>query len=225
MSVLYKLFPNTMDKVPEFFESIGQTLQMTAAAGLISFFLGLLFGLLLILTKRGGLKENRAVYYVADKVINICRSIPFVILLTALLPLTRAIMGSAIGTRGAIIPLIFGSTPFFARQVEAALSEIDHGLIEAALSMGDSPTDIVFKVYLREGVPAIARGVTITLISLVGLTAMAGAVAGGGLGSFAIMWGHQRNQTDCTYAAMIAILIIVFSIQWVGNFIIKKTTH
>ena len=225
MNILYQFFPNTMDKTTEFFESILQTLQMTAAAGAVSFFLGLLFGLLLTLTGKGGLKENRPVYYVADKLINICRSIPFVIMLTALLPVTRAIMGSAIGTRGAIIPLIVGSTPFFARQVEAALAEIDRGLVEAALSMGDSPFDIVFKVYLREGVPAIARGVTITLISLVGLTAMAGAVAGGGLGSFAIMWGHQRHQTDCTYAAMIAILLIVFAIQWVGNLIIKKTTH
>ena len=225
MSILYSLFPNTMDKIPQFTESITQTLSMVAISGTAAFILGLFLGVVLTATRKGGVLANKLVYGLLDKVINIFRSVPFIILLTALLPFTRAIIGTAIGTKGAIIPLIFGATPFFARQVEAALAEINGGLVEAALSMGDSPMEIIFKVYLREGIPAIVRGASITAISLVGLTAMAGAVGGGGLGSFAIMWGHQRQQTDCTYAALIVILAIVFAIQAVANFIIKKTTH
>ncbi len=225
MSILTALFPNTMDKLPQFGRAILQTLAMAAAAGSVSFLIGLFLGVVLTVTRRGGILQRPALYAALDKLVNIFRSIPFVILLTALLPLTRAVMGTAIGTRGAVLPLIFGTVPFFARQIEAALAQLDRGLIEAAQSMGDGPLEIIFKVYLRESIPAIARGVTITLISLIGLTAMAGAVGGGGLGNFAIMWGHQRQQPDCTYAAMIVVLALVFAVQAVGNFIIKKTTH
>lgn len=225
MSILIKLFPYTMEKVPQFLDSILQTLQMVGLSGGISFVLGLLFGLLLVVTKPGNIMENRFIYNILDKASNVLRSIPFVILLSALLPLTRVLAGTAIGVKGAIVPLIFGTVPFFSRQVEAALSEINGGIIEAAQSMGDGPIDIIFKVYLKEGIPALVRGTTITTISLIGLTAMAGAVGGGGLGNFAIMWGHQRQQPDCTFAAMIAILILVFSVQAIGNYIIKKTTH
>lgn len=225
MTILSSLFPNMADKGPQFLSAILQTLSMVAVSGLASFCIGLFVGVVLTATRRGGVMEHPKLYAVLDKCINIFRSIPFVILLTALVPLTRAVMGTAIGTRGAILPLIFGTVPFFSRQIEAALAQLDHGLVEAAQSMGDSPLEILFKVYLRESIPAIVRGTTITLISLIGLTAMAGAVGGGGLGNFAIMWGHQRQQTDCTYAAMIIILALVFSVQALGNFIIKKTTH
>ena len=225
MKILHLLFPHTMDKLPQFIDSIFQTLQMVALAGAVSFGIGLVFGVVLTVTRRGGLLAHPLFYSVLDKLINIFRSIPFVILLTALLPLTRAVVGTAIGTRGAIIPLIFGTVPFFSRQVEAALAELDPGLIEAAQSMGDSPWEIIFKVCLRESIPALARATTITTISLIGLTAMAGAIGGGGLGNFAIMWGHQRQQTDCTYAAMIVILALVFAVQAIGNWIIRKTTH
>ncbi|MEA4919925.1 MAG: methionine ABC transporter permease [Clostridiaceae bacterium] len=225
MSILYVLFPNTMDKIPQFLESIVQTFQMVALSGVISFIIGMVLGVVLTVTKNGNIMQNAVVNGILDKVINIFRSIPFVILLTALLPLTRALVGTAIGTKGAIIPLIFGTVPFFSRQIEAALAELDGGLIEAAQSMGDSPWEITFKVYLRESIPSIVRGTTITTISLIGLTAMAGAIGGGGLGNFAIMWGHQRQQTDCTYAAMIVILALVFAVQAIGNLIIKKTTH
>lgn len=225
MNILTSIFPHTMEKLPQFTESILQTLMMVALSGSISFVLGLVLGVVLTVTRRGGILQQRLIYGVLDKLINIFRSIPFVILLTALLPLTRAVIGTAIGTAGAIIPLIFGTVPFFSRQVEAALAELDHGLIEAAESMGDSPWQIIFKVYLRESIPALVRATTITTISLIGLTAMAGAIGGGGLGNFAIMWGHQRQQTDCTYAAMLVILALVFSVQAIGNIIIKKTTH
>lgn len=225
MNLLQTLFPNTMDKIPEFLESIAETLQMTAVSGIVSFALGLVLGIVLTVTKKGGILENRIIYSVLDKCINILRSVPFVILLTALMPFTRAVVGTAIGTKGAIIPLIVGTTPFFARQAEAAMAEVDPGLIEAAQSMGDGPGDLIFNIYLRESIPALTRGATVTLISLIGLTAMAGAVGGGGLGNFAVMWGHQRGQTDATYAALIVILLIVFTVQAVGNFIIRKTAY
>ncbi|MEG1972241.1 MAG: ABC transporter permease subunit [Oscillospiraceae bacterium] len=160
-----------------------------------------------------------------DKVINFFRSIPFIILLAALIPLTRFIMGTALGVKGAIIPLVFGTVPFFTRQIESALLEIDGGLIEAAQSMGNSPVQIVTRVYLREGIPSIVRATTITFISLVGLTAMAGAVGAGGLGDFAIRYGHNLGQQDVTIVTVIILLITVNIIQGIGSAIIKKTTH
>ncbi|MDD6315556.1 MAG: ABC transporter permease, partial [Clostridia bacterium] len=178
MNILTTLFPNTMDKLPQFTESIFQTLQMVALAGAVSFVIGLVFGVVLTVTRRGGLLAHPLFYSVLDKLINIFRSIPFVILLTALLPLTRAVVGTAIGTRGAIIPLIFGTVPFFSRQVEAALAELDPGLIEAAQSMGDSPWEIIFKVYLRESIPAWGPATTQNTNSHIGLKAKAGAHGG-----------------------------------------------
>ena len=160
-----------------------------------------------------------------DKVVNTCRSIPFIILLAAVIPLTRLIVGTALGTKGALVPLIIGTVPFFSRQIESALSELDQGLIEAAQSMGSSPIEIILRVYLKESIPNIVRATTITFISLVGLTAMAGSVGGGGLGDLAIRYGYQRYQTDVTFVTIIILLIIVNVIQGVGDFIIKKTTH
>ena len=134
-------------------------------------------------------------------------------------------MGTAINVPGAIVPLILGTVPFFSRQVESALAEIDKGLVEAALSMGSSPLEIIFRVYLKESVAAIARGTTITAISLVGLTAMAGAVGSGGLGDFAIRYGHDRNMTDVTWVTVIVVFIMVSIIQVIGNVVVKKTKH
>jgi D-methionine transport system permease protein len=165
------------------------------------------------------------VFTILDKSINLLRSIPFIILLAALIPLTRAVVGTAIGTRGAILPLVFGTVPFFSRQVESALLQLDSGLIEAAQSMGISPFGIIFRVYLKEGIPGIVRGTAITMISLIGLTAMAGAVGGGGLGDFAIRYGHQRNQVDITYATVLILLLLVSVLQSIGTWIIKRTSH
>jgi D-methionine transport system permease protein len=141
------------------------------------------------------------------------------------MPVSRFIMGTAIGVEGAIVPLVFGTVPFFARQIESALAEIDHGLIEAALSMGKSPLEIIFQVYLRESISGIARGTTITAISLLGLTAMAGVVGAGGLGDYAIRYGHDRNQTDVTYVTVLVLVFMVSIIQIIGNRIVKKNTH
>lgn len=222
---LNQIMPNVMGKLPELWKCTGQTLSMMLYSGIISFAIGIVLGVVLTVTKKGGILQNKIIYGILDKIINIFRSIPFVILMAALLPFTRALVGTAIGTKGAMVPLVFGTVPFFTRQVETALAELDHGLIEAAQAMGNSPFEIIFRVYLKESIPALTRGTTITAISLVGLTAMAGAVGGGGLGDFAIRYGHQRNQTDVTWVTVLLMLILVSVLQGAGDLIIKKTRH
>lgn len=223
--LLNKWIPNVMGRLPDFWQAIGDTLLMVVWSGAISFVLGLALGVVVTVTRPGGILENRVVYQLLDKLINFIRSIPFIILLTAVMPLSRLIMGTAIYVRGAIVPLVFGTVPFFTRQVESALAQVDKGLVEAALSMGSSPMEIVFRVYLRESVAAIARGTTITLISLIGLTAMAGVVGAGGLGDFAIRYGHDRNMTDVTYVTVLVVFLLVSLIQFIGGRIVKKNTH
>lgn len=218
-------FGNVMAKLPDFYGSILDTLRMTGRAGAIAFVGGLFLGVVLTVTKEGGILQARALYQVLDKIINFFRSIPFIILLAALIPLTRLISGTAIGVEGAIVPLVCGTIPFFARQIESALAEMDPGLVEAVLSMGSSPVEIIFRVYLKECIPGIVRAVTITAISLIGLTAMAGAVGAGGLGDFAIRFGYQRNQTDVTLASILVLAGLVSVIQLAGNMAAKKHTH
>ncbi|WP_325213966.1 ABC transporter permease subunit, partial [Oscillibacter sp.] len=144
---------------------------------------------------------------------------------TWVMPLSRALAGTTLYVRGAIVPLVFGSVPFFSRQVESALAELDHGLVEAALSMGSSPWEIIFRVYLRESVAAIARGTTITLVSLLNLTAMAGVVGAGGLGDFAVRYGHDRNWGDVTNVTVVLLVLIVCVIEFIGGRVVRKTTH
>ena len=191
--------PNVADHFPVLQQSILETLQMVLAAGLISFFLGVLLGTVLTVTRRNGILPNPAVYQVLDKLINLFRSIPFIVLPFCLLPLTRLLVGTAIGVQGAIVPLVFGTTPFFARQIEASLWEIS-----SAWSKLRRPwaTTILRSSSMSTGgkaLPGIARGTTITLISLIGLTAMAGAVGAGGLGNYAYIYGQQRNRMDIIY--------------------------
>ena len=223
--ILNRYLPNVMERLPAFGKAIGDTLIMVAWSGSIAFVLGLVLGVVLIVTRPGGILENKVLYQVLDKVTNFFRSIPFIILLTWVIPLSRAIMGTAIDVPGAIVPLVLGTVPFFSRQVESALAETDKGLVEAALSMGSSPMEIIFRVYLREGVAAIARATTITAISLVGLTAMAGAVGSGGLGDFAIRYGHDRGMTDVTWVTAIVVFILVSILQLFGNLVVKKNRH
>ena len=223
--ILNRYLPNVMERLPAFGKAIGDTLVMVAWSGSIAFVLGLVLGVVLIVTRPGGILENKVLYQALDKVINFFRSIPFIILLTWVIPLSRAIMGTAIDVPGAIVPLVLGTVPFFSRQVESALAETDKGLVEAALSMGSSPMEIIFRVYLREGVAAIARATTITAISLVGLTAMAGAVGSGGLGDFAIRYGHDRGMTDVTWVTVIVVFILVSILQLFGNLVVKKNSH
>jgi len=225
MEFLEKLIPNVLPKIAEFYESCWQTLYMVGVSGMISLVLGIFCGVLLVVCAPDRILQNKIVFNILDKGINVFRSIPFIILLAMLLPVTRFFVGTAIGAKGAIVPLVFGTVPFFARQVESALSEVDFGLVEASQAMGFSPREIIWGVYLRESIPGIIRACMITLISLIGLTAMAGAVGGGGLGDFAIRYGHARNQADATYLTVFVILIAVSIIQGIGSLAIKKTTH
>ncbi len=225
MEFIEKILPNVAGHPERFFNSFLETFIMTLWSGSISFVLGLIIGITITVTKKDAILENKIIYHIFDKLINLFRSIPFIILLTGVMPLSRAIMGTAIGVRGAIVPLIFGCVPFFSRQVETALAEVDGGLIEAAESMGLSPFDIIFRVYLKESVGPLVRGTTITLVSLIGLTAMAGAVGAGGLGNYAIMYGHDRNQLDVTWLTIVVLVVVVNLIQLFGNKIIRKHTH
>lgn len=217
--------PNLIDYWGEFIKSIGETLQMLFVSGIYAFVAGLFLGTVLVVTRKGNILENKVVHGILDNLVNLFRAIPFVILITALIPVTKAIVGTFIGVKGAIFPLVVGCTPFFIRQVDMALSDINPGLIEAAQSMGISPLGIIFRVYLKESIPALARCTTITATSLLGLTAMGGAVGGGGIGSFVIRYGHNRFFHDITYVSVVVILIFVTIIQLIGNIIIKKTTH
>lgn len=222
---LNKIIPNVMARTDIFWESFRDTFVMVGWAGAISFVIGILLGVVLIITKEGGIHENRIVYQVIDKLINFFRSIPFIILLVGLVPLSRTIMGTGIGVKGAIVPLVFGCAPFFSRQMESAMAGVNPGLIEAAQVMGLNDFEIVWSVYLKESIAGIARGTTITIISLIGLTAMAGTVGAGGLGNFAIMYGHDRNMPDVTYTTVIVLVVIVTVIQILGNYVAKRNTH
>lgn len=225
LDFLNSIIPNVMNNTDRLFDSILATLQMTLWSGGVMFVCGLILGIILTVTREGGIMQQKVLYQVLDKLINICRSIPFVIFIAILLPVTKAVMGTKIGVRGVIVPLVVASVPFFARQVESALAHVEHGLIEAAEAMGKSPLSIIFTIYLHESIPAIARGTTITLINLIGLTAMAGYVGAGGLGDYAITWGYNYGHYDIIWVSVLFVILIVTVIQLIGNFIAKRFTH
>lgn len=222
---LNTLIPNVMQNPQELVYALRDTMIMVSISGGISLILGIVLGVVLVVTRRGGVMQNMVLFNVLDKAINIFRSIPFIILLAAIYPITRAIMGTAIGIRGAIVPLVFGTVPFFSRQIETALLELDHGLIEAAQAMGTGPWGIILSVYLRESIPGMVRATMITFVSLLGLSAMAGAVGAGGLGDYAIRLGYQRYRNDVTMVTVLVLLILVSIIQALGNWVIKRTTR
>lgn len=222
---LNQWIPNVMERSDQLAEALVQTLQMVGISGLVSLLLGIPFGVLLFTTKRGGILHNDPVHFVMSKFCDIFRSIPFILLAILMLGLSRLIMGTGIGVKGAIIPLVFGTVPYLGRQTENALAEVPAGMIEAAQSMGASPWEIIWRVYLREAIPGITRGVTITIISLINFTAVAGTIGAGGLGNFAIMYGHGKNLPDITVAVIVIIIVLVSAVQAAGNWIVKKTTH
>ena len=222
---LASIMPNVVDYSGKFWSSCLATGQMFLIAGGFTLIFGSLFGVLLTVTKAGGIAENRGVYVLVNTVTNVFRSIPFVILLIFLIPLTRAIVGTAIGVKGAIVPLVFGAAPFFTRQVEAALANVSPGKVEAAASMGSGKLGIIFRVYLHEAVPDLIRAVTITAISLIGLTTMAGAVGAGGIGSFAINYGQNLHHQDIVNVCVTVLLIFVSLIQGLGNSLARRTTN
>ncbi len=219
---LQGIIPNVVKTFPEMTKAFFQTLQMVGISALWSAAFGVFFGVVLVVTAPGGIMENKLVNSVLDKLINVFRSIPFVILIALLLPLTRLVMGTSIGTKGAIFPLVIGTIPFFSRQIHSALCEVDKGVVEAAQAMGSGPWEIVVRVYLREGLGGMIRGATITSINLIALSAMAGCVGGGGLGDYAIRYGFQRFQTDVTIVTVIILLILVTLIQSVGNLLTRR---
>ncbi len=204
--------------------AINATLYMTIVSFIIGEFLGLLAGLFLVLTGPGGVIENRPVFQVLDKITSIFRAIPFIILLAILAPVTFLIVKTNLGATAALVPLSAATFPFFARQVQVVLSELDRGVIEAAQASGATIFDII-KVYLGEGLPDLIRVSTVTLISLVGETAMAGAIGAGGLGNVAISYGYNRSNTDVTFVATLAILLLIFAIQFIGDFLTRKLSH
>jgi D-methionine transport system permease protein len=195
---------------------------MTGISVVATFILGILLGLLLFLTSKGNILENRPVNIVISAIVNIFRSIPFIILIVLLIPFTMFLVKSMIGENAALPALIIGAAPFYARMVEIGLREIDKGVIEAAKSMGATTGTIIRKVLLPESMPALVSGITVTAIALVGYTAMAGVIGAGGLGNLAYLEGFQRNQSDVTLIATIIILIIVFVIQFIGDIITSK---
>lgn len=207
------------------FEDIGLTFYMLFLSAIFSGIFGLIIGVILVVTNDGGILENKKVYSLLDKITNLFRAVPFIILLAVISPITNLIVGTRIGPTAAIVPLVFSCVPFFAKQVEQALAEVDPGVIEAAEAMGNSPFEIITAVYLREGLPSLVRASSITLISLLGLTAMAGTIGAGGIGNLAIAVGYNRYKNDVVIISVIVILIIVYAIQGIANLIIKKTSH
>ena len=207
------------------FEDIGLTFYMLFLSAIFSGIFGLIIGVILVVTNDGGILENKKIYSILDKITNLFRAVPFIILLAVISPITNLIVGTRIGPTAAIVPLVFSCVPFFAKQVEQALAEVDPGVIEAAEAMGNSPFEIITAVYLREGLPSLVRASSITLISLLGLTALAGTIGAGGIGNLAIAVGYNRYKNDVVIISVIVILIIVYAIQGIANLIIKKTSH
>ncbi|WP_318458376.1 methionine ABC transporter permease [Photobacterium leiognathi] len=206
-------------------EALGQTLTMVFVSGLIGFVIGIPLGVTLHLTKKNGLLENTIVNNILGIIVNIGRSIPFIILLVAIIPFTRFVVGSSIGTAAAIVPLAVGAIPFIARLVEGALLEIPSGLIEAAQSMGATPLQIIKKVLLPEALPGIINAVTITLVTLVSYSAMAGTVGGGGLGDVGIRYGYQRFDGTVMAITVVILIVLVQIIQSVGDYLVKRVDH
>ncbi|WP_088014508.1 methionine ABC transporter permease [Gottfriedia acidiceleris] len=199
-----------------------ETLFMTVIAALATFIFGLIIGLFLFLTSKDQLLENKFFNIILAAFVNIFRSIPFIILIILLIPFTIFILGSMLGAKAALPALIIGAAPFYARMVEIGLREIDKGVIEAARAMGASTFTIIVKVLIPEALPAIISGLTVTTIAIVGYTAMAGVVGGGGLGNLAFMEGYQRSNNQVTLVATVIILLIVFILQFIGDLVTTK---
>ena len=204
--------PNVIAYLDKFSDSCAATVQMFLIAGAFTFVFGFLFGVILTTTRKDGIAPNKVLFTCVDIFTNIFRSIPFVILLIFLIPFTRTLVGTAVGVKGAIVPLVFGAT-------------VDAGKVEAARSMGSVTLGIIFRVYIKESVPEVIRATTITAISLIGLTTMAGAVGAGGIGSFAINYGQNLHHQDIVNVCVVLLLVCVSLIQIVGNTLAKETTN
>lgn len=205
-----------------FLQGTVDTLIMTCVATILAYVIGIPLGILLVVTSPNGLRPNRIVSTIVGWIVNIGRSIPFIILLVALIPFTRFIVGTSLGVPGAVVPLVVTAAPFAARMVEQSLEETDSGLVEAAQSFGASTWQIVWKVYLKETLPSLMRGAAITFVTLFGYSAMAGTVGAGGLGDIAIRYGYQRFQTDVMIFAVLLCVVLVIVFQAIGDVAARK---
>ena len=203
-------------------EGIGDTLLMTGISTVFAYLFGLPLGVALILTQPHGIRPHRGLYRVLDWIVNVGRSLPFIILLVAILPFTRMVAGTAVGVKGAIVPLVVSAAPFIARMVETSLSEVDAGVIEAAQSMGASTFQIVRKVYLPEAMPSLVLGGAISIVSILAYTAIAGTVGAGGLGDIAIRYGHQRGITSVMWVTVVFLIILVQVVQLIFNWLSRR---
>ena len=219
------LFPNAILYADEFPEAIMDTLYMLVVSGFISAIIGIFLGVIVVVTRKDGILEDRIIFWCLDKIINLFRSIPFIILVPTVAVLTRFICHSTIGMHAALVPLVIGTAPFVARQMETAIMEIDPGIIEASQAMGLSPKEIIFQVLLCENIPGMIRGITISLIALVGQIAIVGTIGAGGLGDMAIRYGLYRSMSDITFVIIVLILLIITVIQVLGDSLVKKFTH
>ena len=208
-----------------FVQSFWETLVMVGISGAIGALAGLPLGVLLFLTDRGGVLQSAAANRAMGFTINAVRSTPFIILLVAVIPLTRLLVGTSIGTAAAVVPLTIACAPFFARLVETALREVDRGLIETAEALGATTRQIVFKVLLPEALPGIVAGLTITFVSLVGYSAMAGAIGGGGLGDLGIRYGYQRFLPEVMLAVVVILIVFVQLVQSFGDWLVRRLSH
>ena len=208
--------------MPLLMKALGETIYMVSVSMVIATLLGVPLGVLLHTTNKGQILENLIFNKIIGSIVNAIRSIPFIILLVAIIPFTRLIVGSAIGTTAAMVPLVIASIPFIGRQVETSLKEVPGGLVEAALSMGATPMQIITKVLLPEAMPSIVAQLTTVIIALVGESAMAGAIGGGGLGDLAIRYGYQRFRPEVMIATVMILIVLVQLVQFAGNTIAKS---
>lgn len=199
-----------------------ETLYMVGVSTLLAAVGGLILGVLMVATERGRVLSAPRVNRILGAVVNVGRSVPFIILMVAIIPLTRWLVGSAIGTEAAIVPLVVGAIPYVARLVESALKEVDGGVVEAVVSMGATPWQVITRAYLPEAVPALVRAVTLTAITLIGYSAMAGAVGGGGLGDVAVRYGYQRFRPDVMLATVVILVALVQLIQLAGETVARR---
>ncbi|MEU5882168.1 methionine ABC transporter permease [Spirillospora sp. NPDC047279] len=213
------------DMAPLLRQGTLETLQMTLWSTLFTALGGILIGVLLVLTDRGGLLAARPVNAVLGLIVNVGRSIPFVILMMGIIPFTRFVVGTSIGTTAAVVPLVVAAIPFYARLVETSLREVDPGVISAARAMGASRREITWKVLLREARPGLIAGLTITVIALIGYSAIAGAIGGGGLGDLAIRYGYQRFEVTMMLVIIALLVVLVAIIQLIGDFFVRRLSH
>jgi D-methionine transport system permease protein len=210
------------DVIPLLFVALNETIYMVLLSTLAALLLGLPLGVALVVTDKGQIYELPGVNKILSAIVNIFRSFPFIILIVVLLPLSRFLVGTTLGSTAAVIPLTIGSAPFLARIIENSLKEVDWGKIEAALAMGAKPGTIVRKVFIPEALPSLIRGITLAIITITGFTAAAGAIGAGGLGSLAIRYGYMRYRDDVLIATVVVLVILVQLIQWGGNFIARR---